>query len=179
MLLDRDGFRMPGCCPPEGMRAIYTTWLNTIERRQKSTFGPGGIYVNMSFNRDSKWGRVVSFMPDHGRLTVVAAVRDTFWLRPPRWAPRDGVRAFVNAKSISVDWVNGYVRFDVKPGDELSITYPLIGFTHHVEGLWPQTAPGLKMTFWWLGNMVTRVDPPATKTPLFTGKPRLLPSALK
>jgi hypothetical protein len=73
--------------------------------------------------------------------------------------------------------VNGYVRFGAKSGDELSITYPLIGFTHHVEGLWPQTAPDLKVTFYWLGNMVTSVDPLATKTPLFTEKPRLLPVA--
>jgi len=177
MLLERHGFRMPGCCPPEGMRAIYTTWLNTIEQRQKSSFGPGGVYVNMGFNRNSKWGRVVSFMPDHGRLTAVAAVRDTFWLRPPHWAPRNEVRAFLNTNRIPVDWVNGYVRFNAKSGDELSITYPMIEFTHHVEGLWPQTAPDLKMTFYWLGNMVTSVDPPATKTPLFTGKPRLLPPA--
>jgi len=40
--------------------------------------------------------------------------------------------------------------------------------------LW-STAPQLQMKFQWLGNMVTSVDPPAKNTPLFGGKPRLLP----
>jgi hypothetical protein len=32
------------------------------------------------------------------------------------------------------------------------------------------------MTFHWLGNMVTSAEPLPAKTPLFVGKPRLLPS---
>jgi hypothetical protein len=121
-------------------------------------------------------GRVASFMPEKGELAVITAVREIFWLRPPHWAPRAEVRAFVNAKSIPVKWTNGYVRFNAKPGDELTITYPLIRFTQHITGLWPQTAPELKLTFDWLGNMVTSVNPPANNTALFTGRPRLLPS---
>ncbi len=36
----------------------------------ESKLGPAGVYVNMCLNRDSKWGQVVSFFPDAGRLTV-------------------------------------------------------------------------------------------------------------
>ena len=36
------GFRMFGCCAPEGMRAIYTAWLNTIESRPQSSARPAG-----------------------------------------------------------------------------------------------------------------------------------------
>ena len=61
------------------------------------------------------------------------------------------------------------------PAQELTITFPLIGFTHEVEGLWPDTRPGLSISFRWVGNMVVSADPPATKTPLFLGEPRRLP----
>ncbi|MEO6436793.1 MAG: hypothetical protein ABIP55_13675 [Tepidisphaeraceae bacterium] len=173
------GFEMFGCCAPEGMRAIHTAWANTIERLSASKLGPEGVYVHMGFSRMSPWGEVVSFMPEAGRMTVKGSVAEPFFLRPPHWAPRDQVRAFVGDKPIAVNWSGNYVRFDGKPGDELTITYPLIKFTHRVKNIWPQTAPKLQMTFKWLGNMVTSADPaPApTKTALFTGKPRQLPPA--
>ncbi|MHB1455504.1 MAG: beta-L-arabinofuranosidase domain-containing protein [Armatimonadota bacterium] len=169
---------MAGCCAPEGMRAIYTTWTNTIDRLPKSPLGPAGVYVNMSFNRESKWGKVVSFMPAKGKLTVKASVKDTFFLRPPHWALHDQVHAFVNAKPVPVEWSGAYVKFAAKPGDELTITYPLLKFTQQVEGLWKSTtAPDLKMTYKWLGNMVVGVTPAASKWPLFLGHPRVLPPA--
>ena len=116
---------MFGCCAPEGMRAIYTAWTETIGRLPASPLGPAGVYVNMSLSRASPWGEVVSFMPDAGRLTVKAAARDAFFLRPPHWAPHDRVRAFVGTKPVAVRWSGDYVRFDASPGDELTITYPL------------------------------------------------------
>lgn len=172
------GFEMFGCCAPEGMRAIYTAWQNTITRLDTSALGPAGVYVNLCFARDSQWGRVVSFFPDAGRLTVKAGVNDTFFLRLPHWAPRDQVRAFAGAKAIPVTWSGAYVAFkNAKPGDELTITYPLIRFNQEVRGLWPTCAPDLRVTFAWLGNMVVAADPAPTGTPLFTGKPRQLPPA--
>jgi hypothetical protein len=169
------GFEMFGCCAPEGMRAIYTCWTNTINRCDESPLGPAGVYVNLSFNRDSPWGRVVSFMPDAGRITVKTAAKGPYFLRPPSWAARDEVRAFVGAKSVPVKWSNQYIRFDVNGNEEVAITYPLVKFTHRVAGLW-SGAPNLHMTFHWLGNMVTSAEPLPAKTPLFIGKPRLLPS---
>jgi hypothetical protein len=163
------GFEMFGCCAPEGMRAIYTAWNHTIERR------PTGVYVNLSLNRDSPWGRVVSFMPAEGRLSVRAKIADPFYLRPPHWAPREQVRAFVGTQPVPVTWCGDYVSFAAQPGQELTLTYPLLRFDHQVEGLWPQTAPDLKMGFSWLGNMAIGAAPVPTKTPLFTGVPRLLP----
>ena len=169
------GFRMLGCCAPEGMRAIHTTWAETIERLPESKLGPEGVYVNLSFNRESRWGRVVSFFPETGRLTVRAAVKDRFLIRPPQWAPRDKVRAFVGTKSVPVRWSGSYVRFDgADPGDELTVVYPLVGFSHEVRGLW-EDRKQLTLKFEWLGNMVLSADPAPTKTPLFTGKPRVLP----
>jgi hypothetical protein len=169
------GFEMFGCCAPEGMRAIYTCWTNTIDRYDVSPLGPAGVYVSMSFNRDSPWGRVISFMPDVGRITVKTTKKEPYFLRPPSWAAHDEVRAFIGTRSVPVRWSNEYVRFDVTGNEEIAITYPLVKFTHHVAGLW-SGAPNLHMTFCWLGNMVTSAKPVPIKTPLFTGKPRLLPA---
>ena len=172
------GFEMFGCCAPEGMRAIYTAWENTIDRLDTSALGPAGVYVNLCFTRDSQWGRVESFFPEAGRLTVKARVKDTFFLRPPHWAPHDEVRAFVGTKAIPIKWSGAYVQFEgTEPGDEVTIACPLLRFTHEVAGLWPSSAPDLRMTFEWLGNMVTAANPPATGTPLFRGQPRRLPPA--
>jgi hypothetical protein len=170
------GFEMFGCCAPEGMRAIHTGWIDAIDRLPESKMGPAGVYVNMGLGRDSKWGRVVSFFPDEGRITVKAGAKDIFFLRPPHWAPRDKVRAFAGEKNVAVQWSGAYVRFDgVDPGDEVTITYPLLAFTHEVEGLWKKT-PNLRIKFVWRGNMVVSSDPAPTGTPLFTGKPRFLPN---
>jgi hypothetical protein len=170
------GFEMFGCCAPEGMRAVHTAWANTIDQRKASKSGPAGIYVNLSLSRSSPWGEVVSFIPDGGRLTVKASVTDTFFLRPPHWSPRAQVQAFVGETPVAVVWVGDYVRFAAKHGDELTITYPLMAFTHRVSGLWNNTKPDLHMTFQWLGNMVIATEPAPTKTPLFLGKPQLLPT---
>jgi len=171
------GFEMFGCCAPEGMRAIYTAWRQTIARRPASGLAPAGVYVNLCLNRASEWGQVVSFMPAAGRLTVKAGVRDTFFLRPPGWATPAQVRAFVNGEAITVDWQGGYVCFAGQPHDELTLTYPLISFTQQVSGLWPDCRPDLTMTFHWLGNMVLSAEPAPTHTPLFLGMPRNLPPA--
>src|SRR5262249_117474 len=140
------GFRMFGCCAPEGMRAIYTVWLNTIERRASSPTGPAGGYVNMSLNPESPLVGVVSFMPNQGRLTVKAAVRETFFVRPPHWADRAEVRTFISTNRVPADWVGDYVRFRAEPGDELTISYPLLEFTHQVSDLW-KGRPNLQLTY--------------------------------
>ena len=171
------GFEMFGCCAPEGMRAIHTAWSAAIDRLPASALGPVGVYVNLGLSRASPWGEVVSFMPDAGRLTVRADLRDAYFLRPPHWAPRDAVRAFVGAEPVPVRWSGAYVRFDAGPGEELTLTYPLVAFTHRVGGLWASSAPSLRMTFHWLGNMVTSAEPAPTLTPLFLGRPRVLPPA--
>jgi hypothetical protein len=171
------GFEMFGCCAPEGMRAIHTMWASTIQKRRASPWGPAGIYVNQSLSRESPWGEVVSFFPDVGRLTVIPATGGTYYLRPPHWAPRGDVGAFVGDRAVDVRWSGDYVQLDASGGDELTITYPLVSFSHVVSGRWKNTRPDLTMKFQWLGNMVVSAEPGPEKTPLFTGGPRKLPPA--
>lgn len=170
-------FKIAGCCAPEGIRAVYTSWLNTITRNPKSALGPAGVYVNMSFTRKSEWCDTISYLPTTGRLTVKAKIKDDFYIRPPHWAPKESVKAFKNNDSVDVKWSNDYIRFTAEPGDELTITYPIVRFHHEVSGLWPKSGPNLTMKFQWEGNEVVNVHPrPAIdKTPLFLGKHREIP----
>ncbi len=167
---------MIGCCQGSGMRSVYDTWDNVIGKYPKSALGPAGIYVNMSFDRTSQWGDVFSFVPDQGRLTVKANVKDSFFLRVPDWAPREQVRAFIDSKPVPVKWSGAYVRFSGEPGQELTITYPVVAFQQQVgPGSSLPAFPDVKLTYQWAGNMVVDVTPKAKKTAIFTGRPRVLP----
>ena len=178
VLLHAHGFEMFGCCAPEGMRAIYTAWTHTIQRLPASPLGPAGVYVSLCLNRDSEWREAHSVFPDAGGFRVKAKVSDTFYLRPPHWAPRESIKSFRNGAVVPAVWSGDYLRFDdAQPGDELAIGYPLLRFTHLAGGQWQKIAPDLRVMYEWLGNMVVAVDPPAQHTPLFTGHPRQLPSA--
>lgn len=193
------GFKMFGCCAPEGMRAIFTIWSHAVERRDSAKIAAiaknakgaaasavpdaidaeelAGIYVNMSFHRESDWCKVTSFLPDEGGLLVQARRAGRYFLRPPHWAPQDEVRAFVNGDPVRAIWSGAYIRFEAQAGDELALSYPLLRFTQEVGGLWSREAnrPDLVMRFQWLGNMVVASEPPAAKTALFLGAPRDLP----
>lgn len=184
------GFKMFGCCAPEGMRAVHTIWSNTAEYRDNARVSAGariaggeadagatGVYINMSFSRDFASCRVVSHLPEQGRLSVQVKQAGRFFLRLPHWVLTTEARAFVNGKEVAPVWNNGYVRFDAQAGDELTIAYPLIRFSQEVRGLWSQEAdrPELVMQFQWLGNRVIAADPPSGKTALFSGQPRNLP----
>jgi hypothetical protein len=177
------GFCMFGCCAPEGMRAIHTAWSGTLEKRGDS------IFVNMGLNVSARWGRVVSFMPDEGRMTYVVSEEAAgleVRMRPPHWAAKGAARAFRGASRIAPEWDGAYALFrDAKAGEELTLTWPLIGFTHEVGGLWRRTAPELVMRFEWKGNLVVDAAPvggrgegsryPAARTRIFSGSPALTP----
>jgi len=171
------GFEMFGCCAPEGMRAIHTVWAETIDHLNASTLGPAGVYVNLGYSRKSPFGQVDSTSDGNtARLSVHAVDKDAYFIRVPHWSPHDQVHAMANGKEISITWSGPYVRFDAQAGDELAVAYPLVRLEQDVSGIWKSAAPNLHITFHWLGNSVIATDPSAKATPLYTGKPRLLPA---
>jgi len=156
-----DHLSMMGCCPPEAMRALAVAWRNVV------TETADGVFINLGFDRDAAQARVVSFAPSSGRLTAVAGKAATFYLRPPSWAARDRVNAFRGRAKVEPVWKGEYVMFrKVEPGQELTITWPLIRFTQTVS------VGGGKYTYEWLGNTVIGVDPPGKGLPLFTPSTR-------
>ena len=65
-------FDMMGCCPPEGMRALYLAWRDTVVET------PEGVLVNLAFDRDAPKAKVVSQMPRQGQMTVTAKADGRF-----------------------------------------------------------------------------------------------------
>ena len=162
------GMNMMGCCPPEGMRALYTAWDNVVTEDSRT------VWINLSFSRDTPQAKVVSFLPNEGRLTVVAKKDGRFLLRAPAWVPRSRIKAYRGQEQMSV-WhgcVGDYIEFeDVKAGEELTVTYPLPRFEQTVD-----LDPAGVFTYRWLGNTVLGVHPRGERLPIFANVPRPLPA---
>ena len=153
---------MFGCCQGEGMRAIYTIWSNIVTANSQS------VFVNLSLNRDSQWAKVVSRLPERGRVDVTAHTAGDYFLRPPAWAPRRQVRVARDGLETTVEWGGpalAYVHVkDVKPGEVLTLVYPLATWTQ-VVAIWP-TKPDLKLTIYWKGNSVVAMEPKGKGLPV-------------
>ncbi len=140
---------LEGCCPPTGMTGLYLGWSDTVRKTKR------GVFVNMAFNRDSPEAKVVSFLPDAGRVTVVPKHGGAFYVRVPGFAPHDKVSVWRNGKrSDRVVWLGDYVAFTAaRKGEELSVVYPLIAFDQKLK------RAGRDYTFHWKGNALTGVEP--------------------
>ncbi len=156
---------MMGCCPPEGMRALYLAWNNVV------TESGADVLVNLAFDRDCPLATVKTTMPQAGRLTVTAKVARDFWLRPPAWAPRGEVTATCNGAPVTPLWggpAMDYVGFrDAAPGDVVEIAWPLVRFRQHVaEKSWLGEAPP-EYVFDWTGSTVTACTPRGEFLPIY------------
>ncbi len=152
---------LEGCCPPTGMTALYSGWSHIV------TKNAGGMFVNMALNYESPDCRVVSFLPDQGRVTVAARKPGSWHLRIPGFAPREQVCAWRNSrKEARPVWNGDYIQFDsVKAGDELTVTYPLVTFVQKMR------RGGVDYTISWKGNSVTDISPKGKVWPLFRKVP--------
>ena len=141
--------------------------------------GPAGVYVNLCLSRDSPWGEVRLVHP--GRRPADGQGRRAGHVLPPAaalgaarggaWPSSAHARAGRRGRATTCASTRATRR---RADDHLPA-----GAVHARgrAGCGRRCAPDLQMTFHWLGNMVVAADPPAKKTPLFTGRPRLLPPA--
>jgi hypothetical protein len=159
---------MMGCCPPEGMRSLYLAWANTV------TETSGGVYVNMSLDRDAPAARVITHAPRKGVLEVHAKKPGTFFVRPPSWVAPDTVRLQLNGRPVPPRWREAYLEFPgVRSGDKLQIDYPLPRFVQKVSIGCEQAEEFYDVE--WTGNDIEKVSPPGAFLPIFTGSRRPIP----
>jgi hypothetical protein len=152
---------LEGCCPPTGMTALYLAWKEAVRKTDE------GVFVNLAINRDSPHARVVSFLPKHGRLTVIPKRNGPVYVRVAGFAPREKVAAWRNGRMTRrVTWKGDYVVFgSARKGEELTVTYPLVKFVQTVY------RAGRDYTFHWRGNALTSISPADGIWPLFTKVP--------
>lgn len=162
----RTSFIMVGCCAPEGMRAIYTTWSNIV--RTETVKSRKLVHINMPLPVDTDECEVVSFLPDKGQITVKAHKPADYRLRPPAWAPSSKVRAWMNGSEIDPVWDGVYIAFDsINADDTLSITWPLAEYRQHAAIF---ADPEMTADFQWKGSLAVAVNPPGKHFPMHTGK---------
>jgi hypothetical protein len=151
---------LEGCCPPTGMTGLHLGWKSIVTKT------PAGVFINLALNTDTPAARVVSFLPDQGRVTVVAKEAATYNLRVPGFAPRERAEAWRGGKKVRLAWNGDYVHFaSVQPGEELTVTYPLVGFVQKMK------RGGTDYTIQWKGNEVASVSPKGRVWPLFEKVP--------
>jgi hypothetical protein len=180
-----NGIQMMGCCPPEGMHALWEAYLGVVQQQG------GAVWVNMNLHRDHAAAKVAAYSPEAGRMDVQAKTPGRYMLRPPAWAPRDQVKLRVSGlpekrgqtpisngeigvsprfSGLHFSWAgpqNAYVQIDhVAAGDLLTLTWPVPKFTQIFQ---PISVPGRseKFTVSWCGNEVLDVSPAAKYLPMF------------
>ncbi|MCL4545804.1 MAG: hypothetical protein M1118_14650, partial [Chloroflexi bacterium] len=158
---------MMGCCPPEGMRALYLAWANTVQPSVQ------GVLVNLAFDHDGPHATVRTEMPRLGRLQVTPKVAANFLLRPPSWTPRAQVQAWRNGRAVEATWggpAHDYLVFAAaRPGELLELSWPLVAFTQHVTYRPAYATQDDHYVYRWAGSTVVAVDPPGDWLPLFSG----------
>ena len=158
---------LEGCCPPTGMTGLYQAWKELVRKTDE------GVWVNLAFNHDSPEARVVSFLPEVGRLTTVARIAGDYHIRIPGFVPWDSVRAFrsrLGSKPVEVIRKGDYVVFPTaRAGEELTVTFPVVDFIQKTK------AGGKDLEIHWKGNLVTGVSPGGKVWPLFEEVPYRTP----
>jgi hypothetical protein len=153
---DLPGIHMQGCCADATIRASEAIWSQTVTGDADET------RVNLAFNRESPWVKVVSCLPCRGELDVFVKSSRRVLVRVPEWAQKSEVKAFVNQQPKPLVWEGSYVVFD-NPGskEQLTVTYPL-----RVAEV-REPIQGVEYTERWRGNTIVHINPPGKWIPMF------------
>lgn len=160
----QNGIDMMGCCPPEGMRALWEVWSHAAQARGDC------VRVNMCLSRNTEAVRVTAGAPEQGWMRVEPKTRTRYEVRPPAWADRATVALTRNGQPVPVVWGGpggAYVICDAgKPGETLELHWRVPAFVQCQRML---SVPGQEfdLTVQWEGNEVEAVDPMGKYLPLF------------
>lgn len=156
---------MMGCCPPQGMQAIWHIWNHVVQ------YADSQVKINLYYDRDSDYARIETDMPNKGYLKVTAKMEADYLLRCPIYTDRNKIKLSVNGKIIQKIWggpgFNYITVKDIRAKDIIEFEWPLPNFkqkqfiaaaTHHPES---------EYEFEWLGNTVVNVSPPAKYLPVY------------
>lgn len=162
-----NGIDMMGCCPPEGMRAVWEAWRWAVQET------PEQVWVNLCVSRDHPAVQVTAGAPEQGWLLVAPRKHAGFQLRPPAWVDRDAVTLRRDEQPVPVHWVGpdeAYVDCPkAAPNERIELRWPVPVFVQRQPML---SVPGREfgLTVEWEGNEVEAVDPIGQHLPIFESK---------
>lgn len=161
---DKIVFDMMGCCPPEGMRAIYYGWKYAIHEEADN------IYINQAYNVNSSIAKVCSNLPYEGKIEIQAKKSGKYYIRIPAWAPRGHVKTILNGKEVTTRFsgaCNAYVYLEsIYPNDNIEVNYELIDLWQNIK-VTPFEQETQEYKYHWIGNSVVEVLPKGKYMPLF------------
>lgn len=145
-----------GCCSASGARALSRVWEHTLD------YAADTLTIHLGLSRSSPWADVYSHEPQRGQLDIVLHVPLALRLRPPRWAPPDGLTLLLDEVPLPLEWDGDYLTVAQAPaGACLSLRYPLLdrqeGFAVNAE---------TTLAFW-RGGTVLDVLPDSGPVPIY------------
>jgi hypothetical protein len=159
--LHLDATALMQCCNAAGARALYDLWRYTVDETPSGN-GTRNLNVNLRFSVESPSLRVVSHEPATGRLDLTATEPARLSVRLPA-----GVTEAIAVLDtpIALTANNGYVTFDLTPGQTAHLHYALPERTTHYEiGTPARNERGIGH---WRGETLLRMDPPGQFYPLY------------
>ncbi len=169
-----DATALMQCCNAAGLRGLYDLWSNAVHETVESD-GHALYTIHLRFSVETAALRVLSHEPTTGRLTIDARQTGEVAVRLPegtsmaRVAPadRDDAARDLQARE-------GYVRFNVRGGESVTVSYPLVErvATYQVGSAERSDS----CTGYWRGETLLRVEPPGRYLPLYTRRTDLGPA---
>lgn len=150
---------MMNCCSPAGVRGLFLVWSNAIQKENQT------VYLNININRDSKWVKVISYLPYRGEVQILMHQALPLSVRIPSWVEKDKVNVYVENKEFTPVWDANkeYIKVDSLQRDEkVTIIFPMKKRKEQVQ------AGEQKYTLSWRGNTVVSISPAGEIYPLYT-----------
>jgi hypothetical protein len=147
---------MGGCCTAYGCNGLFWVWERILRHKD------GKLKVNLLMNRASEWADVDSYIPYQGRVDVKVKKTVDLSLRIPEWVTPEQSKCQVNQLDRTLAWEGRYAKVgDVKPGDVVTLTFPI---SERTDKVWIEKK---EYTLVLKGNDVVSIDPPGEIHPLY------------
>jgi hypothetical protein len=144
---------MMQCCNAAGARALYDLWRYATDEAA----------IHLRFSVETPSLRVISHEPARGQLDITPRRDGPLAVRLPEGVQHAVFSAAGDTRSVEAR--KGYVHFEVRAGQPLSLHYALPERSAHYE----VGTPGKTLTCagHWRGETLMRVDPPGGYYPLY------------
>ena len=148
------------CCTANGARTLYPVWDSIVTKEADI------VKVNLLLNRASSWLDVDSYLPVEGKVVLHIKDAPTVAVRMPEWCAPAEVQVSVNGQPSRALVEGHFVQVGfLKPGDEVTLTFPVPERTlHRVIGEIPY-----KLVL--RGSNVVSIDPKGVACPLYENQP--------